>query len=399
VIPLEPHRHRALYDDAGNIILPDDTSASTPAPDAPVPCTATEQISVQPKEPVTWEYIEEQCKAQRAPMQDTVRQMITLLLQEGAHQYDVSLRSAGKTLCSSTKDARHGIAHLWEFLLQPVWIPRRNREPKQLSRLTLFTLDTVRFGTTFAVIFTGLFVSLNYQSFWDIVTTNLNPIDHVRTIQALSASVDANLKDKLLKSPSLATAGSQAGDLLSYLPDVGPPENRLIIPKLGLNVPLVTPSYDALLREDWNQVEQDIQQALQMGVVHYPGTAKPGQAGNFFVTGHSSYYPWAAGQYKTVFARLHELAAGDEYWVYYGGDKHRYIVRGKTEVKPANVAVLDQPVDKRLSTLMTCTPIGTTLRRLIISAEEVNPQTGVALGVGEKTRSTLPKTLPQALPI
>ncbi|MFA7682405.1 MAG: sortase, partial [Candidatus Peribacteraceae bacterium] len=98
-------------------------------------------------------------------------------------------------------------------------------------------------------------------------------------------------------------------------------------------------------------------------------------------------------------ARLHELAAGDEYWVYYGGDKHRYIVRGKTEVKPANVAVLDQPVDKRLSTLMTCTPIGTTLRRLIISAEEVNPQTGVALGVGEKTRSTLPKTLPQALPI
>ncbi|MBU2259213.1 class E sortase [Patescibacteria group bacterium] len=168
---------------------------------------------------------------------------------------------------------------------------------------------------------------------------------------------------------------------------------------MELNIPLVTPSYEALLREDWTQVEDDIQDALQMGVVHYPGTAKPGQAGNFFVTGHSSYYPWASGKYKNVFARLHELEPGDEYWVYYGGDKHRYIVRGKKEVKSSDVTVLDQPVDRRVATLMTCTPIGTTLRRLIITSEEVDPQTGIALQVGERGHDSLPKARPQALPI
>jgi sortase A len=190
-----------------------------------------------------------------------------------------------------------------------------------------------------------------------------------------------------------------AGDLLSFLPDVGPPENRIIIPKLNLNVPLVTPSYQNLLSENWTGVEEDIQDALQHGIVHYPGTARPGQAGNFFVTGHSSYYPWAPGKYKNVFARLHEIDVGDEYWVYYGGDKHRYVVREKQEVKPSNVRVLDQPLDKRTATLMTCTPVGTTLRRLIVTAEEVDSITGMPLEVGEKGSHGGQKLNVEQLPI
>lgn len=320
-------------------------------------------------------------------------------LSEGARQYGWSIQSAGSSLRDGRENLRHGWNSVRLFLLQPVWIPRKNKAPRQMNRLTLFLIDTVRFGATFAAIFVALFVSLNYQSFWHIVVTHINPIEHVRNVQALTASVDTTLKDKLLKSPSLAVAGSNEDGLLGFLPSVGPPENRIIIPKLELNIPLVTPSFDALLREDWEQVEKDIQEALQMGVVHYPGTAKPGQAGNFFITGHSSYYPWAAGKYKNVFSRLHELAPGDEYWAYHGGDKHRYIIRNKKEVRPSDVSVLDQPLDHRLSTLMTCTPIGTTLRRLVITAEEVDPQTGIALKVGEKGKRSLPTARPQALPI
>jgi LPXTG-site transpeptidase (sortase) family protein len=198
----------------------------------------------------------------------------------------------------------------------------------------------------------------------------------------------------------LTVAGSQnEGDLLSFLPPVGPPEHRLIIPKLNLNVPVTIPSYEALLREDWSQVETDIQKALEGGVVHYPGTAKPGQAGNFFITGHSSYYPWAPGNYKTVFARLGDLTVGDEYWVYYGGDKHRYVVTSVTEVKPSNVDVLDQPVDRRMSTLMTCVPVGTTLRRLIVAAEEVDPETGEVMAIGAQPVRELKRVGVEMLPI
>ena len=85
--------------------------------------------------------------------------------------------------------------------------------------------------------------------------------------------------------------------------------------------------------------------------------------------------------------------------MYYGGDKHRFIVRSKKEVKPSNVSVLDQPLDRRISTLMTCTPIGTTLRRLILSAEEVDPVTGITLSIGEKGQRPLPAVKTQMLPI
>jgi len=134
-------------------------------------------------------------------------------------------------------------------------------------------------------------------------------------------------------------------------------------------------------------------------VVHYPGTANPGQAGNFFVTGHSSYYPWSPGHYKTVFARLGELSEGDEIWIYYNGDKHRYIIRTKKEVVPSDISVLNQPSDQRLTTLMTCTPVGTTLRRLIIVAEEVDPSTGEVLKVGQQPVKVAPTVAPDALSI
>ena len=318
---------------------------------------------------------------------------------EGRNQYRESFRGVQFHIRDLKKMCMHGGRNMWSVLAQPVWVVRKDKPPKEYSRGTLFALDIVRFGGTFASIFVVLFVSLNYQSFLQIVSPYLDPVERVSSLNGNMNEVDSALKDKLLKSPMLAVAGREEGDLLSYLPTVGPPENRIIIPRLGLNIPLVTPSYSSLLKEDWVGVEHDIQEALQQGVVHYPGTARPGQAGNFFVTGHSSYYPWATGNYKTVFARLHELNVGDEYWVYYGGDKHRYIVNGKREVKPSNVDVLDQPTNKRFATLMTCTPVGTTLRRLILTAQEVDPSTGIALKVGEREVRTVSAPLPTALPI
>ena len=326
--------------------------------------------------------------------------MMESLMSESASQARASV-SGGKQFARALgRGTGASLFILREFLLQPVWVPTRGNKVKQYSRGTLFVLDIFRFGTTFASIFLLLFVTLNYQSFWEILESNLNPI----SIADGSNNVDGALREKLKKVPGLSTAGAadgaRIGDLLSFLPEVGPPDDRIIIPKLNLNIPLIAPSYGALLKEDWPQVEKDIQGALEQGVVHYPGTARPGQAGNFFVTGHSSYYPWAAGKYKTIFARLHQLNVGDEYWVYYGGDKHRYTVIEKKEVSPSDISVLDQPTDLRLATLMTCTPVGTTLRRLIVVSQEIDPITGIALAIGEKGERTKAVSVPlEALPI
>jgi len=321
------------------------------------------------------------------------------VLAEGVRQYRASMEGARPLFRDLGSDTRSLLGRTWGFLSQPVWVPTR-RGGKEMGRGMLFFFDTVRFGGTFAFIFLALFVALNYQSFWKITTASVLPFLTPASMDASENEALANaLQEKLKLLPSLATAGASEGNILSILPLVGPPDNRIIIPKLDLNVPLVSPSYTALLAGDWPQVEKDIQEALQGGVVHYPGTANPGQAGNFFVTGHSSYYPWAPGGYKTVFARLHALEPGDEYWVYFGGDKHRYVVKAKKEVSPSDITVLDQPSDKRTATLMTCTPVGTTLRRLIINATEVDPQTGLPLRIGEKATQPKARISIESLPI
>lgn len=360
--------HHAYYDTEGNIIIPS-------------PEVLEQRAREKPKE-------------EGRGLPTIIREGIA----EGKEEFEESFA----TLRVLTKEI-HGIARkwlhaLWNLLLQPVWVPGRKRIPKQHRRITLFLLDTVRFGGTFAAIFTVLFISLNYQSFLEIGKSYLQPTSEEGGTAL--RTTEETLREKLQRVPVLPAAGMNRRNILSYLPNVGPPENRLIIPKLGLNIPLVIPPHEALLQEDWRKLEADIQEALQSGVIHYPGTARPGQAGNFFITGHSSYYPWAKGKFKTVFARLSQLAIGDEYWVYYNGDKHRYVVNEKKEVRPTNVSVLDQPFDKRLGTLMTCVPVGTTLRRLILTANEVEPITAQPLAVGALVRETpLPKVETKMLPI
>jgi len=319
------------------------------------------------------------------------------ILEEGERQYRSSLEDGVRLGKGVRATLRDGVASFKSFMTQPVWVPGRKDKPKKYSRGTLFFLDIFRFGGTFASLFITLFFVLNYQSFWAIAMAKIDPVTSITTGKELAQEMDSVLAKSLTDTPSLG--GTDDSSLLAHLPLVGPPENRLIIPKLGLNVPIVIPPIDSLLKEDWTKLEEEIQTGLQSGVVHYPGTAKPGQAGNFFVTGHSSYFPWAPGKFKSVFARLGELEAGDEYWVYYGGDKFRYVVQGKKEINPNDVTALDQPVSKRISSLMTCTPVGTTLRRLIINAQEVDPETGKAMEVGEQRSEELPKMNLQMLPI
>ncbi len=320
------------------------------------------------------------------------------ILEEGERQYAVSIADGvllGKGVVGTLGDS---VRSFRRFLVQPVWVPGRRNKPKKYSRGTLFFLDIFRFGGTFASLFITLFFILNYQSFWAIAIAKIDPVTSITTGKELATEMDSVLAASLKATPTLG--GTEDSSLLSFLPLVGPPENRLIIPKLNLNVPIVIPPIDSLLKEDWTQLEEEIQQGLQEGVVHYPGTAVPGQAGNFFVTGHSSYFPWSPGKYKSVFARLGELEVGDEYWVYYGGDKFRYIVEGKKEINPNDVTALDQPINKRIASLMTCTPVGTTLRRLILTAKEVDPLTGKTMDVGEhQTEQSLPKVNLQMLPI
>jgi len=70
----------------------------------------------------------------------------------------------------------------------------------------------------------------------------------------------------------------------------------------------------------------------------------------------------------TIFSTLYKLEQGDEIIVEYDKSTYKYIVEEMFEVKPTNLSVLDQRFDDKILTLITCSPPGTYLRRLIIRA-------------------------------
>lgn len=63
--------------------------------------------------------------------------------------------------------------------------------------------------------------------------------------------------------------------------DIIPYENRILIPRIGKNVPLVDISVTKSF--DFDHMENIFMQELENGVVRYPGSAVPGQKGNSFV--------------------------------------------------------------------------------------------------------------------
>lgn len=159
---------------------------------------------------------------------------------------------------------------------------------------------------------------------------------------------------------------------------------RIIIPKLNVDAPLVF----GMNRTD----EPSVQKALESGVLHFAGSANPGQAGNAVFVGHSSNSVWAAGDYKFVFAMLERLEPGDEYALHHNAVRYIYRVSEKKIVSPSDVSVIANTAEAT-STLITCTPTGTSLKRLVIHGEQVSPaprQAGSSSTVSSPTVITLP---------
>ncbi|MDP7069298.1 MAG: hypothetical protein QF815_02120, partial [Candidatus Peribacteraceae bacterium] len=236
-IPIDPHQFwpeeepdkQAHLDEAGNIIIP---GANEPV-NAPVPRVTRQPVLRQPTE---WEVTEEDEVVREArktePKKDRSEQVVRVLkrvrgglmgttsgvIGEGKRQYAHSYHRAKFHIGDLRKGFRSGASSLWGFMAQPVWVMQKDKPAKEYSRGSLFFLDVVRFGGTFAAIFVALFVSLNYQSFFQIITPYLDPVERVSALNGNIGEVDNALKEKLLKSPALAIAGRKEGELLSYLP-------------------------------------------------------------------------------------------------------------------------------------------------------------------------------------
>lgn len=143
-------------------------------------------------------------------------------------------------------------------------------------------------------------------------------------------------------------------------------EPQVIIPKINVQLPLV---FDVS-----STSENLIQDALDDGVIHYPGTSIPGQKGNSAYFGHSSNNIFNQGDYKFAFVLLSRLVPGDIFYVTYEGIAYTYKVYDKRIVSPEETWVLGDVAGKTATAaLITCDPPGTTINRLVVWGEQINP--------------------------
>ena len=147
------------------------------------------------------------------------------------------------------------------------------------------------------------------------------------------------------------------------------------IPQIPNNTIEILPiSATAPILWDIPNTDDAVANGLAQGVIHVNGTSKPGEKGNVYITGHSSNYPWAKGNYNQIFALLDKLVIGDQIKVAYQNKTYLYTVFEKKVVMPSDTSILKQTEDNRL-TLVTCTPVGTNLKRLVVLATQTFPST------------------------
>jgi LPXTG-site transpeptidase (sortase) family protein len=145
------------------------------------------------------------------------------------------------------------------------------------------------------------------------------------------------------------------------------PSMNLAISKIETNAPIVwAKSAD----------EKDMQKDLETGVIRFPDTGIPGFVGNTIISGHSSNFVWAKGNYNHIFAKLGQLEIGDTLQItstqangkYFS---YTYKIVEKKVTTPSDPWVFADTTDKKILTVSTCWPIGTDISRLVLKAEQI----------------------------
>jgi LPXTG-site transpeptidase (sortase) family protein len=145
-----------------------------------------------------------------------------------------------------------------------------------------------------------------------------------------------------------------------HLPAIGntlPSESRLVIPKIGVDMPIVEgPDERSLFRGSWR----------------LPQTSTPDQGGNTVLTVHRFQY--LAG--PNTLALADKLEAGDMVLVYWKTDsgiqEYDYQIERTFLVTPDQTEILQNTPEPQL-TLFTCAPMFSTSHRLVIEGRPIAP--------------------------
>ncbi len=112
---------------------------------------------------------------------------------------------------------------------------------------------------------------------------------------------------------------------------------------------------------------------LSKHMVQYFSTSKsPIENGTSVIFGHSTLPQWFDPKnYMAVFAHLHLIKDGDEIVLTVDGQDYHYKVFSRTITDSNDPNIFSQAYDNSYITIITCTPPGTTWKRLVVRASLV----------------------------
>lgn len=144
-----------------------------------------------------------------------------------------------------------------------------------------------------------------------------------------------------------------------------PAENRIYIPKIGVNVELLEGGAGVLDKGAWHR---------------FPERGDPENGGNFIVSAHRFSLGATPGQtrQKSPFYHINKLEIGDQIIVDYGKKRYGYEITKHSEVKPTQVEIeapISEDEEPRL-TLYTCTLKGESDGREVYFAKPLGEVVG-----------------------
>lgn len=134
----------------------------------------------------------------------------------------------------------------------------------------------------------------------------------------------------------------------------------LYIPKINANakvIPNVDPYNPSVYKA-----------ALAKGIAHAKGTSFPNESGNVFLFAHSAVNFYEQRKYNIYFYLLDELKPNDPIYVSYQGIIYSYKVKEINHVDPTDTKYLGNYLNEDTLTIMSCWPVGTNWKRIIVTA-------------------------------
>lgn len=174
-------------------------------------------------------------------------------------------------------------------------------------------------------------------------------------------------------SPAATPVPAVAVTPLTEPPASGQP-NRLVIPKINLDVPIVDVGWTVVERPDRRYTEWE---TADNAAGRHINSARPGEQGNVVLSGHHN----TRGEVFRAISDL-QLAIGDSVYLYdQAGQRFTYVVDEVTDPPLVEVGATDgerlanaryiQPTEDARVTLVTCWPYWSNTHRVVVVARLV----------------------------